>query len=489
MRGDATKSDVLRLAGAQHAAAIIVATNRDDTAVLVTLTAREFAPNAKIVASIREAENQHLLQQSGADSVVVSSETAGRLLGIATTTPSVVEMIEDLLTPDAGFAIAEREVERKEVGGSPRHLPDIVLGVVRDGKLLRVDEPEVDALEAGDRLLYIRSAGEVRADDVDFQLAKAFRCCRASAPTAPTSCAPTSMRPIAGWAEAAVLRVDQRNQVLIADGRVVLGNAPALSATSRQRTRCSSAASRTAGTCGRSGRRWSPRRSVQMPRCSICAGPEQFSTTSARSWCRSATALLNWHDNARFSCGRRLAHQAGQGGWARVNPVTGHEEFPRIDPAVICLVHDGGDRVVLARQTVWPERMFSLLAGFVEAGESFETCVVREIGEEIGLAVRDVRYLGSQPWPFPRSLMVGFHALGRSRCRTSRSTTARSPRRHWFTRDEVRDALALGDWSSAAASQSKLLLPGLDFDRPGDHRVLGRAGQSGRAGRQAQPGD
>ncbi|BCO37242.1 potassium transporter Kef [Mycobacterium heckeshornense] len=159
VHGDATKSDVLRLAGAQHAASIVVAANRDDTAALVTLTAREIAPKAKIIASIREAENQHLLRQSGADSVVVSSETAGRLLGIATTTPRVVEMIEDLLTPQAGFAIAERQVEQSEVGGSARHLRDIVLGVVRDGQLLRVDAPEVDAVEATDRLLYIRSVG------------------------------------------------------------------------------------------------------------------------------------------------------------------------------------------------------------------------------------------------------------------------------------------------------------------------------------------
>ncbi|MDD4866570.1 MAG: NAD-binding protein, partial [Mycobacterium sp.] len=156
----ATKSDVLRLAGAQHAASIIVATGRDDTAVLVALTAREIAPKAKIVASIREAENQHLLEQSGADAVVVSSETAGRLLGLATTTPSVVQMVEDLLTPDVGLAISEREVDPAEVGGSPRHLRDIVLGVVRDGHLHRIGAPEVDAIEANDRLLYIRSAGQ-----------------------------------------------------------------------------------------------------------------------------------------------------------------------------------------------------------------------------------------------------------------------------------------------------------------------------------------
>lgn len=159
VHGDATKFDVLRLAGAQHAASIIVAANRDDTAVLVTLTAREIAPKAQIVVSIREAENQHLLQQSGADSVVVSSETAGRLLGLATSTPSVVEMIEDLLTPDIGLAIAEREVEQTEIGGSPRHLHDIVLGVVRDGHLLRIGAPEVDAIEANDRLLYVKQAG------------------------------------------------------------------------------------------------------------------------------------------------------------------------------------------------------------------------------------------------------------------------------------------------------------------------------------------
>ncbi len=117
VHGSATKSDVLRLAGVQNAASIIVAANRDDTAVLVTLTARELAPKAKIVAAIRETDNAHLLRQSGADSVVVSSETAGRLLGIARTTPSVVEMVEDLLTPEAGFAIAEREVEPEEVAG------------------------------------------------------------------------------------------------------------------------------------------------------------------------------------------------------------------------------------------------------------------------------------------------------------------------------------------------------------------------------------
>lgn len=156
VHGSGTRSDVLRVAGVQRARAVVVATNRDDSAVLTTLTARELAPKAHIVASVREAENVHLLKQSGADHVVVSSETAGRLLGMATTTPVVVDMVEDLLTPESGLAIAERAVEPSEEGGSPRHLSDIVLGVVRDGVLYRVDSPRVDAIEPGDRLLYVR---------------------------------------------------------------------------------------------------------------------------------------------------------------------------------------------------------------------------------------------------------------------------------------------------------------------------------------------
>lgn len=156
VNGNASRSDVLRLAGVVRARSVVVAANRDDTAVLVTLTARELAPKAHIVAAVREAENVHLLRQSGADTVVVSSETAGRLLGMATRTPSVVELVEDLLTPDTGLAIGERPVERSEIGGSPRHLADIVLGVVRQGRLFRVDAPDVDAVEAGDLLLYVR---------------------------------------------------------------------------------------------------------------------------------------------------------------------------------------------------------------------------------------------------------------------------------------------------------------------------------------------
>jgi uncharacterized protein YbbC (DUF1343 family)/NADH pyrophosphatase NudC (nudix superfamily) len=170
-----------------------------------------------------------------------------------------------------------------------------------------------------------------------------------------------------------------------------------------------------------------------------------------------ALALLNWHDNAGFSPSDGSPTRPVRAGWARRNLLTGHEEFPRVDPAVICLVHDGGDRAVLARQVAWPPRLFSLLAGFVEAGESFETCVMREIAEEIGLTVTDVTYLGSQPWPFPRSLMVGFHAIADPE-QDFAYNDGEIAEAAWFTRDEVRAALAEGDWSSE--STSRLLLPG-----------------------------
>jgi NAD+ diphosphatase len=120
-------------------------------------------------------------------------------------------------------------------------------------------------------------------------------------------------------------------------------------------------------------------------------------------------------------------------------------------------VHDGGDHVLLARQHVWPERRFSILAGFVEAGESFEACVVREMREEVGLDVTELRYLGSQPWPFPRSVMIGFAARA-DRAQPLEFADGEIAEAHWFSRAEVREALELGDWASSA--ESRLLLPG-----------------------------
>jgi NAD+ diphosphatase len=262
---------------------------------------------------------------------------------------------------------------------------------------------------------------------------------------------------LAGWADALLLKVDRRNQVLISGGRVVLGSAVKHSPTPDEH----------AVFLGRmpDGRHvWAVRGALDGPEdphaesevLDLRRAGAVFDDTSAQL-VATATALLNWHDSARFSAADGSPTKSHKAGWARVDPVTGREEFPRMDPAVICLIHDGHDRAVLARQTVWPERLFSLIAGFVEAGESFEQCVVREVAEEIGLSVTDVTYLGSQPWPFPRSLMVGFHAIGDPEQEFVFSD-GEIAEAGWFTRDEVRAALADGDWSSD--SPSRLLLPG-----------------------------
>ena len=157
----------VRIAGAQHASSVVVTPSTDDTAVLCTLSVRELNPKAKVVASVRESENRHLLLQSGADSVVTSAETAGRLLGLATVTPTVVEMMEDLLSPNEGFSVAERAVREFEVGSNPRHLADIVLAVLRNNELHRVDTADAYALKPGDRLLYIKHEMQQAAEDSD----------------------------------------------------------------------------------------------------------------------------------------------------------------------------------------------------------------------------------------------------------------------------------------------------------------------------------
>jgi NAD+ diphosphatase len=169
----------------------------------------------------------------------------------------------------------------------------------------------------------------------------------------------------------------------------------------------------------------------------------------------AAVAVLNWHDTAGY-CGRDGSPTHPQaGGWHRVCEAHGHEDYPRTDPAVICLVHDGADRVLLARQPVWPEGRFSVLAGFVEAGESLEACVLREIHEEVGVPVREIGYLGSQAWPFPRSLMVGFQAAADADV-PLRPAEGEIAEAKWVTRAELRAALADGDW----AGEGALRLPG-----------------------------
>ena len=122
-----------------------------------------------------------------------------------------------------------------------------------------------------------------------------------------------------------------------------------------------------------------------------------------------AVGLLNWHRRHRF-CANCGAHSdAREAGHVRVCPVCGTQHHPRTDPVVFMLVTDG-DRALLGRQAQWPAGRYSALAGFVEPGESLEEAVAREVREEAGVRVADVRYRSSQPWPFPSSLMLGFSA-------------------------------------------------------------------------------
>lgn len=159
--GDATRADVLRRAEIETAGRIIITAHRDDTAILVTLTARRHNPDAPIVVAVRESENIDLLRQSGADSVVTSSESVGRILGLSTVSPALGTVLEDLLTYGVGLEVAERPVLPREEGKAPRQLDDVVVGVVRDGEVYRYFDPSVSQLLRGDQVVVIRSAEEL----------------------------------------------------------------------------------------------------------------------------------------------------------------------------------------------------------------------------------------------------------------------------------------------------------------------------------------
>jgi voltage-gated potassium channel len=151
--GDATRSAVLRKAGVPTAERVIIATNRDDAAVLATLTARQLNPTCLVVASCREAENEPLLRRSGADAVVTSSAAAGRLLGVAAQSPLVSEVFADLLVRGDGLELSERPVRPEEAGRSPRESAEPVVAVLRGGRALPY--LEVDRLLATDRLVVV----------------------------------------------------------------------------------------------------------------------------------------------------------------------------------------------------------------------------------------------------------------------------------------------------------------------------------------------
>ncbi|MFE9580747.1 NAD(+) diphosphatase [Nocardia sp. NPDC006044] len=252
-----------------------------------------------------------------------------------------------------------------------------------------------------------------------------------------------------GWSEAKLLRVNARGQVRFEEGALVLDKAIELSPEP----------SPEAVFLGIDGgvHLWAVRdRDIQGALTDLRGMSNTVDDLTA-GVLSTAVALLNWHDKAGFNSADGTATTSSKAGWSRTTE-GGYEEFPRIDPAVICLIHDGGDRVLLARQHTWPETLFSLLAGFVEAGESLERCVEREVKEEVGVDVRDISYLGSQPWPFPRSLMLGFSAVG-DPAQPLVFSDGEIAEAHWFTRAEVREALSAGDWS-AQGTGARLLLPG-----------------------------
>jgi NAD+ diphosphatase len=164
-----------------------------------------------------------------------------------------------------------------------------------------------------------------------------------------------------------------------------------------------------------------------------------------------AIALANWHDTHVHcpACGTpTVPHPAGH---LTTCPKDGTEHFPRLDPAVIMLVIDPDDRLLLARNAGWPPGRMSVLAGFVEAGESCERAVVREVFEESGIVVSQVDYLGSQPWPMPRSLMLGFRAVAVGGQEIAIDSDEIGEAR-WFTRAELITAIEARELIVAPAS-------------------------------------
>lgn len=166
----------------------------------------------------------------------------------------------------------------------------------------------------------------------------------------------------------------------------------------------------------------------------------------------TAVALGRWLMDAPFcpACGTRTIEQ--QSGWARHCPHCGREHFPRTDPAVIVAVtrEDDPDALLLGSNALWGATRYSCFAGFAEAGESLEDAVVREVREEAGVDVGDLRYVASQGWPYPRSLMLGFTAVARA-ADTARADGDEIADVRWFTRAEILDGLA---------GRSDLQLPG-----------------------------
>lgn len=163
----------------------------------------------------------------------------------------------------------------------------------------------------------------------------------------------------------------------------------------------------------------------------------------------AARSLVDWHARHRFCARCGSGTTLAKGGWQRNCQACGAQHFPRTDPVTIMLVEheaQGERRLLLGRQPRFPPRMYSALAGFVEPGETIEEAVAREVFEEAGVTVRDVTYLGSQPWPFPSQLMIGCHSTCDDPDLVIDKTELDDAR--WFTRGELEEARGAGEAGS-----------------------------------------
>ena len=178
-----------------------------------------------------------------------------------------------------------------------------------------------------------------------------------------------------------------------------------------------------------------------------------------------AVALSNWHtSHPRCSrCG--AGTKSSLGGAVRVCDQCDAQHHPRTDSAVIVLVRDADDRILLGRQAVWPEARFSTFAGFLEPGETFEQCVSREVFEESGVSVSQIHYLGSQPWPFPASIMIAFEAVIDDPS-AARPDGEEIVEVRWYSRAQLKSAMEDG---------SLLLPPGISVARKMIERWFGAA--------------
>lgn len=175
-----------------------------------------------------------------------------------------------------------------------------------------------------------------------------------------------------------------------------------------------------------------------------------------------ARALQHWRSRHRFcgGCGGEVA--LSRAGWQGTCTQCGTEHYPRTDPAVIVAVSDGA-RLLLGRQAAWPARRYSVIAGFVEPGESLEQTVAREVLEETGVRVRRCRYLASQPWPFPGALMLGFAADAHA---DEPQVGDELEDARWFTADDVRQARLRGEWGSTQDDgEGPVLSPSISISR------------------------